>query len=856
MTAFVVSSGGVTEWDALTGGSVVATLDTYTISANSTLRIAVDSYQCLNHSVAFGSLDTVSFSGIGGKLLVDPTQVRVVAFGSGAGTVPAIGATITQAGVTGVLLGVWANWQSEPLAAAAAMPVTGFLKFKTVTGGAFAVGALAGISASATEASRQGWIEVRGADTATITVPRIGAFEVAQAWFELGTTSGVRGQILPCPTTATVAGVFPGVWIETGVGTGVYERFCGVGSMAALASAPTDERGKMVWSTITGIRIGNDGTNGVGFLPPSGCRVRIPAAILTCCVRTVTGSGPRVLPNAVLATRQEFVTTGAGDIVIDGAVMHWYGNFLQAFRANVRRSAISDSLILQEIAAPILVDDVIVAPTQAQVNFALNMTSCFAGGAFSNTLLARFSLALAGVYVASAGFCKGVAFTNVKALTLQNRANVTTGGWTTTQNIDCTWSQCTVIGGRFLANGLQRAVWSGTLYADNFSGTTQATNPHYAFDLIGGCVSPLINGLSFMGLADVHPYNGLVSGSACYNIRVRNIATAVAPLSLGSTNASGLIFNGAGNNDGVLVQRVYTALTRTGPYSFLNSDNNITFENVTADFADASPMAALNATLKSVTQTSSTVGQVSVYGTHWASFFTSGVTGKISISCNEPTTATAAQCSATGGTPRFNSSGSVALTAIGDQVTWEMPFFALGATALANLAPTLTGTTTGNMSYEFQHDKGAGYNGVWLALSAANLAGAGAVTPSVGVRLKVRATCAVASAANLLTDISVPFVTTLADQQNSLYPTDTATLTLTGLSPGSDVFVLQAGTTVILAQSDAVAASTFAYTYAGTPTVDVGIIKQGLTPLYIRNLALPSSNSSIPVAQTADRNYA
>lgn len=381
MTAFTCNSGGVENWDSKSGGSVNATLDSYTISNGTTLLIDTDTYQCANHSTAFGSVDTVTFSGTGGKLKVDGTNVRVIPYNTGTGNVPAIGTTISQGGVSATLLGVWSGWQAEPTAAAAAMPASGYIKVKNKTGGDFAAGALTGIGASATGADVVGWIEVRGADTATVTVPRLGAFEVTGDWFELGTTNGTRGQVIPCPTTATVAGVFPGVWIETASGSGVYERFSGAGSIVALSTIPTDERGKIVWQTTSGIRIGSDGTNNVGFLPPTGCKVRIPNVIFTCCTRAlVSGSGPRVLPNATLATRQEFNTAAAGDIAIDKAVLQWYGNFLQAYRADVTNSAVSDSLILQEIAGPINVDNVIVSPTQAQLNFALNMSSCFAVG--------------------------------------------------------------------------------------------------------------------------------------------------------------------------------------------------------------------------------------------------------------------------------------------------------------------------------------------------------------------------------------------------------------------------------------------------------------------------------------------
>src|SRR5574343_908187 len=109
MTAFVINGGGVTNWDTLSGGSTNATLDSYAISNNTTLLIDTDSYQCENHSAAFGSLDTVTYSGIGGKVKIDGTGVRVIPYNTGTGNVPAIGTTISQGGVSATFLGVWSS---------------------------------------------------------------------------------------------------------------------------------------------------------------------------------------------------------------------------------------------------------------------------------------------------------------------------------------------------------------------------------------------------------------------------------------------------------------------------------------------------------------------------------------------------------------------------------------------------------------------------------------------------------------------------------------------------------------------------------------------------------------------------
>ena len=128
MTAFTASNGLDNYFDGYTGGSTIATLDTYAISGGSRLIVRTDTNACTNHSVAFGSLDTVTFSGVGGTLRFDPTYVRVVAYTAGSGNSPAFGAAISQGGVSGVFLGAWTNWQSECIVPGAAIGATGYIK--------------------------------------------------------------------------------------------------------------------------------------------------------------------------------------------------------------------------------------------------------------------------------------------------------------------------------------------------------------------------------------------------------------------------------------------------------------------------------------------------------------------------------------------------------------------------------------------------------------------------------------------------------------------------------------------------------------------------------------------------------
>jgi hypothetical protein len=149
-----------------------------------------------------GSFSSMAISStLGGGILIDSRNVREVWFNSGSGTVPAIGTTITQGGVSGYLLGVYSNLAQAPTTVGQPMPSEGFIKFREVTGGSFSAGTLTGIGATALGADRVSWIEVVMDQATAITVPRLGFFRTRGAWYELlETTSGTAGQLVQLPT--------------------------------------------------------------------------------------------------------------------------------------------------------------------------------------------------------------------------------------------------------------------------------------------------------------------------------------------------------------------------------------------------------------------------------------------------------------------------------------------------------------------------------------------------------------------------------------------------------------------------------------------------------------------------------
>jgi hypothetical protein len=154
-----------------------------------------------------------------GEIIWDGQNIRQVDFNSGTGNVPAIGTSVTQGGVSGYLLGVWASKTVAPTVVGAAMPVSGFIKFREVTGGAFASGALTGIGASATGADVLSWMEIAADAAANFTIPRLGKHTSRGGRFYLGTTDGTVGQQFQIPTNGSTVQFAPGAFVENSSGS-------------------------------------------------------------------------------------------------------------------------------------------------------------------------------------------------------------------------------------------------------------------------------------------------------------------------------------------------------------------------------------------------------------------------------------------------------------------------------------------------------------------------------------------------------------------------------------------------------------------------------------------------------------
>jgi hypothetical protein len=487
-----------------------------------------------------------------------------------------------------------------------------------------------------------------------ISAPSTTTFTVAQAsdpgvwisggfgWGEI-TTNGIAQQTIQLPASGgTTVGTtsYAGVWVETAQGSGVYEFWVSIGNATATASmiATDTFRGKVCYMGAAGLlRFGGDGTNAWGNLPSSGRRIRFGNVISVNATKVLTnGVFAQTVPNATLTNRPKFTTTSAGVISIDKWTTSWYPTFSQPYSVNMSNMAVCESLLISEIAQPIVWDNVCtgvsVIASSAQ-SFALSLATCYAGGTISNCSFQKFHNGTSGQYSFIASDLQGLTFSGntfgVLATTAVGGAtarNATSGTMSLTRVSSSTLTNTKLIGGTVLHVQTNSLTFTTTSYSDSRNGATTTTTPQSIHSITSNSSGIMIDGIDFGGVLNTHPYNDIVSVStASNNIKVRNIGTPQALLSLGSANATGVLWTGTAGGAGYNIEfkRIYTTLARTGlTTGGDNSYNNVTYESVWFGNSLTYTNTQLNVKTKGMSNVNAVSGQTSVYGYSWGDYFT------------------------------------------------------------------------------------------------------------------------------------------------------------------------------------------------------------------------------------------
>lgn len=547
-------------------------------------------------------------------------------------------------------------------------------------------------------------------------------------------------------------------------------------------------RGKCVWIDNTGlVRIGNSGAATNGYTPASGLKVVIGNVFLENC--TTAARTANVIPNATIATRYDFTTTGGGVLSIERCNMAWYLSCTQAYSVNVSHAGFVDAILLSEVATAMTFTNMGVGnkPTTALVVAPLTMTLCLAGGVFTDCRFQRVATGANNSTQVVLTDCDGFTFTRMQTRYAALRAHTLPVSITATRVANTTFDELRMIDGQFSLVTCANVTINNTIYIGQVSGTTGTGQPCTAFLLTSNCLNVTIDGLT-LPVTNTHPYTGLFSigVAGCANTKIRNIGTYASPLSLGSANATGIVLTLTASAAAIntRMQRVYCSNTRTGLITGDNSSKGLILENVFGDYADAADVSAvINMSQRGLGGTKALTAQTSVYGTHFIDYFTSTTAGRLGIVMNEPTAETTSQVTLANGAA-FTSAGGLYMPVIGHSAIFETPDYIIGHTGFANSAAIMGGGTAGNYTYEYSIDKNDGngysamtsssYSATTLATALNGLTGISAVT---GFKLKIKITTGTTNA-TAITSLYI-LTTSTTTTQAYQYPLEVVTVAVT-----------------------------------------------------------------------------
>ena len=845
----------------LDGGTARTAGETWSLNG-ATLTVRTDTRVHANAPASMtGTLGTLTVSSaLGGSLYVDGSKVRWMAFDTGSGNVPAIGTSITQGGVSGYLLGVWADIQSAPTTAGSAMPASGFIKFREVTGGAFSAGALTGISANASSPDVRGWIEFVMDSTSSITGNELGNGIIFNGdWFYLDNTNGSIGQQIKTPTNGGGSGTtMVGVQIETSPGSGVYEWYPAVAAASQTSTwnttnIGTDARSKFVEAMANGvIRIGSDGTNNVGYVPASGCKVRIPNILFR---------------SATSAARATNIAPGTASTNIAGGNNKVVGAHIEVNIAAMPKQCYFENSIIGSVVS-----------TSNAITPAVIKNSLIGGlknyGQQTLNVLASNNITVENVKVAGIGYttgtaifsnCQNASITNLEVVAYKVRAAVNTGvSFSLMSNLTINGLKIKAVGGATLTTCANSSI-SNVDYCDRIEANTNSTNSADLFTLTN-CQNIVFNGGSFGEggtIAEAHPYGYVFNLVSCNNVKIRNWGTRSNPLNTYTANCPIYFHSVDTNCINMKIQRCFITKCRNG-FSSMNSNNRIGvfFEDCgeTTATTHYPSNVGYNAVVRKMALPSPTAFGTANVGVHWLDSFPNDTTGAIWWYPQVPSAETQDKnyivSTPAQGTAYLASAAAVSLDTQNDYVFSESGWQFLGHTSFQNSTPVLSGTTTGMVAY-YDLDTGSGFSGTWKQATGANLS-AETISPA-GFKMRVKVVqTGTGNTATSLTGIKFLTNSTLSAQSTYQYPLDTNTLTFTGLAVGSEVRCYvgtDPATATEIGGTESSGSSTFSFTHSsGGSDGYIMILAMGYQPIRIP-YTYKSSDDSILIQPVIDRNY-
>ena len=533
-------------------------------------------------------------------------------------------------------------------------------------------------------------------------------------------TSGSTGALHTITvTTSAVHGLAIGHRVSLDFTTGT-----GIDGVYTVRTVPTTTT-YTINCPLTATTSGNfTSTHDIGYVPPAGCKTRIPNIIMRQCVTTTRATN--AIAHATIATRPEFATTSAGKIDMEYVTSDWYFNLAQAYEVLLKNCHAMDTLQLSEIATPFVLDNCLVGMVQALDIKSLQCTSNFAGGQIIGGVYARGNLPGASDHSVEIIYCSNISIQGGRyGIQQYARSSGIPLQISYSTNIDI--EDTKIYNGQLTLTSCSDVSIKNLGYCDRYIGYTSNAAAMYCVlvDIMSNNI--LVDGITFghnNSIINCHPANSVVRiAGRSYNTTFRNLGTLANPLPASTwqpnlNSTASLIFTG-GNCYDYRGQNCYITQTRGDLLSTINSDKDVVFENIhrKEDYIlgtmaiNAPGISNLNAFCKNMGMLNAVSSNASVYGTHFAHHTTNDF-GRLVLMMHEPTPETSAYFTNVTGSAKFNSNGGCLMNVVGSQNIWES-FEIRGVTGFEDYeGPVLSGSTQTWYLIEYALDTGSGY-GDW-----------------------------------------------------------------------------------------------------------------------------------------------
>lgn len=787
MAITVSTNTNLSQLTTMTSGMPITIRDGATLTIDTDTRFGP-------HPVELGNI-TVD-ENTGGHIVVDGTRALWLNLSGSSGTVPTVMSGPETFDVTnqttGVLggqyLGSWLSVGSN--IRTAGQTHTNHVKLRGFNG-TIAPGHVLRFSNGSTvtvSAVQRSWLMISGNTQTSWSAGASGSITFNGDFFNIGITNGMGGQQFQAPFGTILA-----IQIETAPNSNIYEWWNAVGNRKSHANRfAADLRGRVFQSTLNGLITIARRDIFNGFLPPPGCRVRIPNLMMNGFI----GHSPNLPPssgNISIGINTNTVrVNGVNNLALRPGLHREIRNstFIQ-YHSNI----LSETLTIDSCASG-------VCAGAASANWMLPLSIVDSVSEQTKTVsnCAFYRFGDGGTEGAAANY-SAVIFTNcnnfivnnlrvtssssLTAATL-NRSNAGARILQINNSRNFTLNNTSIIGGCTSINASQNINFNGINYADCVENrTTNNINPIFAFDIVGASSNcSFLNFRNFENILGVHPNLGIFNLGNSNTCRIENIGTITNPYNgaaavLLPADSMQNVIN-LGSSFSASLRNIFTNNINVSLFSGITTiASNTSVFTMHGDIVDNLNLVPANGILRGLRSNINPATIPLNSNTLWMDNFDSDTTGQIIFLASFFTPVAANQIFIRSGNPVISNSG-YSLWTVGDSIEAVMPYRALGHMGLNSI--TFFGTNELNHLIEFSTNNGA----TWAVATPANLTAVGAIDPAVGIDLRLRVTCVTGDRTNVLRSIRINTTSTV-EAQAIQYPLPGIPIVLQGVLPGSEV---------------------------------------------------------------------